>query len=260
MQQAVARVADAAERRLPSDYQLITGAANVVAGYFAVGDTVTYNVQLTGGHSYTVLAAGDKDVGDVDIRITDPSGVAVASEAGTDSIAFLEVRPATDGVHSVHVQLYRANLASFVAMALFEQKGNSVTPAKLTSTAESFYRLGASRNSSAPMGTIAWSSGSRQWNLWGMALEQGETMTMNRVWLPAGKHAIMANGDDSSTDIDLFLLSEADTVARDVAADAVPLIVYENAESAWYKLSVKNITGSGRSMILATVLNVTPRS
>lgn len=85
-------------------------------GYRQIGGAITgtlemqrqqeHTVPLNAGACYAIVAAGDQNVEDLDLRVIAPTGNVLGQDVATDSHPVVKICPAISGPHRVQVRMY----------------------------------------------------------------------------------------------------------------------------------------------------------
>lgn len=93
-------------------------------GLLAEGSSKTYTTTLTAGLAYTIVAGGDEDALDVDVKVFDESGNLISSDSDFSDRAVVRVNPRWTGTFHIVVTMARTAgySARYVLQTGFRQR------------------------------------------------------------------------------------------------------------------------------------------
>lgn len=106
--QASARLAKLIDAGNGEGYTLINNKFSLGGGWLKKSEewTTLYSINLTGGKKYRVIASGDDDAKDVDLRILDAKMNQVAIDDGTAVDAIINFTPKMTGKYTVQIRVF----------------------------------------------------------------------------------------------------------------------------------------------------------
>lgn len=120
--QASIRLAKLIDAGNGDGYALVNNKFSLGGGWLKKSEdwTTLYSVNLTGGKNYRVIASGDDDAKDVDLRILDAKMQQVALDDSTAVDAVINFTPKATGKYTVQIRLYdsKGNVDSLCISAL----------------------------------------------------------------------------------------------------------------------------------------------
>jgi hypothetical protein len=237
----------------------------VLAAWVDQGDSVSFIRPLSGGVSYTFLAAGDKDAQVVNLEILDERSTNVLKSDGKKQAdAVLEFTPAANANYTLRLSLSqsRKNYPCICVATILKKDGFKLPLAnldtcskkitdELTATDESLQKQFGKR--------LDFYKAKNQWALYGGVLKQGETLQVDNIALGQGPKGFIAVGDNNTQDVDLFLLDQnGRTVKSDESTNPVAVFVHEPGPQR-HSLKALNYKGSAALVFMSTFDVITPR-
>lgn len=222
------------------------GSVCILGAFVQPGATVTFRRDFRADRNYAILAGGDTDAEDIDIRILDPFGRQIAADTAADACPAVSFQPRSAVVHEVRVSLARASRASFVFVAVMRDGGYRV-PEDNQIVAASFLlsRLQACRDVSESGGARMLTT-ANNWAVYGCLLAGSQKMTIDNISLGHGRRAVVTGSDTNDSDLDLFLkYNRSDRIQEmDDAPDSAP-VVTTLANGGFSRLQLENARSSG---------------
>jgi hypothetical protein len=263
--QAFVRVtdnADFAKRVIGYGY---ADGVSVLAAWVDQNDSVSFIRPLNGGTSYTFLAAGDKDARVVNLDILDDKGTKVLKSDGKmQPDAVLEFTPAVTGNYTMRLTLAqsRNNLHCMCVATILKKDGWKVALSSLDTCAKKITDVLAAVDDDIRTKTgnrLDFLKAKNQWALYGGILKQGETLQVDNMTLGRGMKGFIAVGDNSSQDVDLFLLDgNGTTIKEDTRTDPVAAFVHEPGPQK-HSLKALNYKATGPSLVFMSTFDLLSR-
>jgi len=257
MAQAVERVLDGAGiATKDTEYGFIDGQFCVLGAYLPKEQTVSMSFKLKAGTSYMFIGGGDDDANDVDLYLKNAAGTTLARDEEEDATPIVAFEPTTSGSYSLVLNLQNSDTkASFCALVALQEGGFEVPVSNLDAATKSCLEFCAIV--SEKMGSASFHQKTGEWALYGGLLKSGSSNTISGLDFEAASHAIVATGDDNTTNIDLALLdANGATVEEDIAKDATPIVTHDMQKGISYKLKISNKKSTGAALIIAAVLDI----
>ncbi|HZZ80296.1 MAG TPA: hypothetical protein VFE62_17420, partial [Gemmataceae bacterium] len=124
--QACARLGQLVDSGNADGYTLHNNSFTLGGGWLKPGEqwTSIYSITLEAGKKYRLLAAGDNNVRNVDLRILNAKGIQVAIDGNHFSSASVDYTSTAGGRYTVQMRLQAANSTDAVCLsALMEHLG-----------------------------------------------------------------------------------------------------------------------------------------
>jgi len=211
---------------------------------------------LTEGKNYEFVGAGDDDVKDLDIIITDDRGRVVAEDTDNDATPLVRFTPDKTGRYTLKLKLEDARVSCFCGMALLERGGWKVPVKNLDAAMDSM--LEHCRNV-ARQRPARFLDVTGEWAVMGTILEEGKSQIFNDIRLGTGRTAVTAGGDTVTRDIDLAIFEDGDSpkiIVKDEDDDAAPLVDCRTTDDRRYGVVIKNSKSNGGTLIFTAILTV----
>lgn len=234
-----------------SNYGFTDKSVCLLCAFQKVGGSNRITIRLNSDNQYIFMGGGDSDVTDLDIVITDSEGVEVAKDKKADNSPIVNFNPSSSNSYTVSLNLYSSNedRSSFSCMAILIKGGYSVPVSTLDNTINNFMTIGIRANEKTG---IKFHDYENQWCLYGNLLEEGNSNTISSIRLGDEDHIIIATGDDSASDIDLFLLKNDEEIETDTETDSTPVLIYSTKDSERYGIKTKLISTSKSASFVVT--------
>jgi hypothetical protein len=225
----------------------------LLGAFIKKSNVVTWSTYLEYGKKYALIGGGDKDAKDLDITVRNSSGEIVVQDGKIDANPVVLWTASSTGKYTFELKLYNCNTnGSFCALAIMEQYANKIPSSNLT---QSLSKSFAMWEGAEGVYNIKFHDKANQWCLFGMVLESGKSQTITNLDLDTLSHLFISTGDSNVDDIDLCLLnSNSSAIKCDEADDANPVVRYQTSNSFYYGLKTKNISSSGLSFIITSIL------
>jgi hypothetical protein len=228
---------------------------SVLGAFVRVGQSSSFRLPLRAGEIYAFVGGGDNDATDVDLLVKDSTGQVLARDRLANATPSVVFSPPTSGSYSITVDLYSATTSgSFVALAVLSN-GPRRYSVPLDNLVSAFMKGLAQAALLSEAGGIRWyHEGSNQWAMFGQVVEQGDSMRIQQLTMDERLHAVVAAGDDTAQDLDLFLRRQGRMLKSDDDLDATPMLSYYTSAGPGYEIEVKNVRSRGPSLVVATIV------
>lgn len=191
----------------------------LLGGWIATGGELQYTLNFEAGTSYLIVGAGDRDVKDLDLSVSD--GESSVEDAEDDNTPFVHVA-AEDGAE---VTVTLTNFAGsgqpdFCVLIILQSQGGDGNAGELVQAANNLVKA---------VGGVGggWSSEPDGWCLVGGNFASGEEQGINRSF-DAGHYALVGFGDSNCKDLDASVTDdEGNPVAADEETDSTPVVQFD---------------------------------
>jgi hypothetical protein len=251
--QAVTRVM-ASMRKVGDDFGFDEGVC-IMGAFLAPKATVAFDRPLRAGSAYVILGGGDNDAEDLDIEVLGPDGRVVARDVETNAVPVVRFTAPRSGTYTIRQKLYKARSSSFCLLAVLRQGGWDVPRSNLEAATTKLVSFGTAVDQTTPK-AVTFHDGANNWAVFGSVLRKGDQYTHTDLSLGTGQRVMLAVGDASARDLDLFILDSAGSlVGKDDKPDALP-IVRLDTRATTYSMRVKNADSRGPTLVLAAILKL----
>lgn len=197
------------------------------------------------GTSYIVIAAGDEDATNVDLRISNETYEVVAQDLETDRIAIVEFTPKAGANLTIEVELYEANTASFVSFVVLREYGVQISRNDLDIAAASLMNQGETMNQDQEAVSrylrFNFDYLLPQSCLFGGLVAGGDQRALTNLSMGGGDARVIAAGGSNVDDIDLILYdSSGYELVSDVQTNALPVVDYYTSFYSTYQVEIVN--------------------
>lgn len=206
-----------------SGYGLLSDSFCLLGGWITKGHMLQYTVTLQEGHSYLFVGAGDRDVKDLDLSVSD--GTNTVEDTETDNTPFVHVQAES----TVEVTITLTNFdgsgePDFCSMIILEDEGGQANLSSLNQAAtglcQMIDKLGEEWE------TDKASDGS-SWCLMGGLMGTGGALGLSRSFAP-GTYVLVGWGDSRAGDVDASVADgDGEVVAADTENDTTPVVPFE---------------------------------
>lgn len=262
MTEAVGLVAGAASRLdARSNYGFSVEHSAILGAYVRQGQKISMRQSFLKAHEYVLLGGGSSGAEDVDLAIVDASGNPVAADISADATPVVKFRPPADGTYEIRLVLAKSRSGgNFVAVATMRSGGYSVPSATIVA---SFSKALNGATRVAGNAAIRSRGGlvfheQANWSFYATVLKPHEKTSFSGLHFVKSPTIVLAGADEHSTNIDLAVqdINTEAMVAKDVAPDAMPLVVVNSVDpSHRYRVHVENVAGTGPSLVTMLVLD-----
>lgn len=244
MQRAAQQAASAGEY---TGYGTASDGLCLLGGWIATGGELQYTLNFEAGTSYLIVGAGDRDVKDLDLSVSD--GESTVEDAEDDNTPFVHVA-AEDGAE---VTVTLTNFAGsgqpdFCVLIILQSQGGDGNANELVQAANNLVKA---------VGGVGggWSSEPDGWCLVGGNFASGEEQGINRSF-DAGHYALVGFGDSNCKDLDASVTDdEGNPVAADEETDSTPVVQFDvEGEGVSGNLMLKMHEAKGNAFGVAILL------
>jgi hypothetical protein len=225
-----------------------------LGGLITDGGTLSISVPFEAGRTYLLIAAGDDDAVDVDLKVVGRSGWTIAEDRDNSAAAVVEFRPSASGTADVEVTLYRSREnTSYCSLVLLSDRGWALPLDSMTSSlAQVIAAYGVLHQSG---GADNVSIDRNVWSLVGAITRGGGTQNVTGLAVPEGTHAYFAATHLNRGDVDLRVRQSASgrLVGEDLRADGFPIVVVDNYG---YPVDVSTINAAGQPTAFVSTMIV----
>jgi S1-C subfamily serine protease len=225
---------------------------SILGAFLRPGRTVSVTRRLERGVAYALLGGGDSGAQDVDIVVRSEDGTVIAVDRDDDATPGLGFRVPVTGRYVITLALERAGRGSFCALVVMREGGYDVPVQNLRTAMINAITQGYRVNQKG--GGARFHQEDNQWSLFGSILRQGESITISGLTMEEGNHAVLATGDESARDLDLYLIDEDDdVVGKDEDDDATPVVA--GRTGGRYAMRLANQRSRGAALTIAMILD-----
>jgi len=229
---------------------------SIMGGILRDGQWFRAPRQLLPGITYTIVAAGDEGVGQLQLRVYDLHGTPMGTVIESGGFAYVTIKPdLVDNMYTVEVRQVKSTGGRHACAALtFRQAGAGISTADVQ---RGLSNLAAELQKAGATGDASFNDMGGQVSLYGTLLTEQESRTYEDVGLAVGNHVFLATSDGSAKDLDLIVTSDDGTsLVKDTGAGATPFASYNGVGTVKVKLICKK--ASQPSMTMLSILNVAP--
>lgn len=229
-----------------SGYGAATNSFCVLGGWLATGEQLQYSFSMTKGKSYLIVGAGDGDVKDLDLSVSD--GEDAVEDTEDDNTPWVHVK----AERTVQATITMKNFAGsdeldFCCFVILEEGGadgsGKALVSAVTGLAKELADVEGVGLDKTP-GAICFMGG-----LFGTGGELGITRTFTE-----GAYGLAGWGDKKCQDLDLALYEGKKKIAEDTEDDAQPFVECEVEGEVRGTIQLKMHAASGNSWGLCIVL------
>lgn len=257
--QAFERVTKAAQDNAKiGDYGYNDGIC-ILGAWVKNGDSITFGFPLKKDINYLFIAAGDNDAQDIGVSIEDKNGNVLETEKREAPDAMVPFAPPEDGSYTFRLRLpkSRNNLPCICTVCLLKEKGIDVPLKNLNECSTLIIRWLADTDKKLQRDgqRLELRNAKNQWALYGAVLDKGGESVITNLDLGLGRRALYALGDKNAKDVDLFLMSNGQVVAKDEKTNFDALIDYNANGNQRYSLKMRNYEGQ-LAIVMSAVFDV----
>ncbi len=216
---------------------------SLVGTYMSQGDVYPMLKNFERNGNYVIIAAGDEDATDVDIRVLDGNGNVLAEDMETDSLAVIEFNVDRDGQYRIEAELFEAEQPSFVSFVILQEGGWYVPRREFDIAKETMFGMCAGANDGAEDNGlfVQFNDTPGQATIFGGLLGGEEGTMLTNLRFGDGDVLIVAAGDSDVEDIDLTLLDDRDQeLTADQLPDAKPVLTHTTSSQERYKVDISS--------------------
>jgi hypothetical protein len=256
VEQSLMRCFESAERYVENERYGYASGVSLVGSFMAPGESFTFDMYFEGHRDLMIIAAGDDDAIDVDLRVHDPKGGLVAEDTAYDEEGLVEFSTGRAATYTVEVELYSADADSFVSFVLLDADGGYIPFHDLELAMDNMLDMWRGGDVVAERDGIElnYNRSENQPCLFG-ALLQGDTqVSLTGLNFDSGEMMAFAGGDSDVEDIDLVLNGDrGDELVADRLRDAHPVITHRTSSRRTYEVVLVNAAAAGTIPTFAIV-------
>lgn len=206
-----------------SGYGMLSNSFCLLGGWITKGHMLQYTVTLQEGHSYLFVGAGDRDVKDLDLSVSD--GTNTVEDTETDNTPFVHVQAESTVEVTITLTNYDGSgEPDFCAMIILEDEGGQANLGSLNQAATGLCQLLDKLGNEWE--TDKASDGS-SWCVMGGLMGTGGELGISRSFAP-GTYVLVGWGDSRAGDVDASVANgEGEVVAADTETDNTPVVPFE---------------------------------
>lgn len=244
VQRAAQQAATAGEY---TGYGTATDGLCLLGGWVASGGELQYSLPLEAGTSYLIVGAGDRDVEDLDISVSDGESTIEDAEDDNTPFVHLEAQEATEATITL-TNFAGSGEPDFCVVIILQSKGGAGDADELVQAANNLVKA---------VGNVGggWSSDPDGWCLVGGNFTSGEEQGIYRGFAP-GHYALVGFGDSNCKDLDASVTDdEGNAVAVDEETDSTPVVEFDvEGDGVSGNLMLKMHESKGNAFGVAVVL------
>lgn len=205
-----------------SGYGVLSDGFCLLGGWISEGKVLQHRLTLQAGRSYLFVGAGDRDVVDLDLAVSD--GTSEVKDEETDSTPFVHLK----AERTVEVTVTLTNFdgsgePDFCALIILEDEGGQASLSSLSQAAAGLVQAidkVAEQYETDRTGELS------SWCLLGALMTTGQQLGMSRTFTPGG-YLLVGWGDSRARDVDAGVANaEGEVVAADTEADTTPVVEF----------------------------------
>lgn len=218
----------------------------VLGGWLSTGGELEYSLNLEAGTSYLFVGAGDRDVKDLDISVTD--GSSTVEDVEDDNTPFVHVAAEDTVEATITLRNHQGSgQADFCVLIILQSKGSGGSAGDLVKAAKGLVQAVSGVGG-------GWSSDPSGWCLVGGLFATGEEFGISRGFEP-GEYALVGFGDANCKDLDASVADdEGNPVAGDEETDSTPVVPFQAEGEVSGSLNLKMHESKGNAFGVAIVL------
>lgn len=217
------------------------------------GEEARFSYGLSAGERFIFAGAAAEGVVDLDLAVTDSSGRTLVRDAAVGASPIIEFAAPSSGTYDVVLSIPAGQQAGIGALAVLRQGAPTFPEDRLAEAV--MWLLDAAQVSCDLAGGSAVLRGEGRWMLFGVILDEDETVLLPGFSTGGGAHTFIAAGDSRSSDIDLEVLDEHGAeLASDVASDPLSIVEHGAEAGQVLKIRLTNFEAVGPTVVIATVL------
>lgn len=214
---------------------------SLVGTYMSEGDIYPLIKNFEQNENYVIIAAGDEDATDVDVRLLDGNGNLIVEDVETDALAIIEFNVRRAGQFRIEVELFEAEQPSFVSFVILQEGGWYIPRREFDIAKEAMFGMCENANEGAETedGYVQFNDVPGQATLFGGLLGGEEGTTLTNLQFGNSDVLIVAAGDSDVEDIDLTLLDGRNReLTADRLPDANPVLTYRTSSRERYNVDI----------------------
>lgn len=229
-----------------SGYGAATNSFCVLGGWLSTGESFKYKMPVQKGKGYLFVGAGDRDVADLDISVTD--GTETVSDTEHDNTPWVHVGADSNVDATITVTNFKGSgEADFCCLVILEEGGADGSGKALMSAVRG---LAAQLDKIDGVGTEK--TGGAICFMGGL-FGTGGKLGIERPFAP-GEYGLVGYGDKNCVDLDLGLYEGGELVAEDTGKDATPVVECEVSANARGVVQLRMHEAKGNAWGLCVVL------
>lgn len=234
-----------------SDYSGYGAASNsfsLLGGWITKGNELRYSLTLEGGKGYLCVGAGDRDVGDLDIAVSD--GTQVIEDDETDNTPWVHVEVEETCKATISLKNFNGTAeGDFCVLIILEEGGAGATGKQLVVAASELAKSVDKAGFQTDHGDGSPSGFCLMGGLFGTGGELGLERGFSE-----GDYSVVGWGDKNCQDLDLSVTANGEEVCADDDDDSTPVGNFNVDGEARAAMHLKMYKASGNSFGLLAVL------
>lgn len=235
-----------------SGYGMVSNSFCLLGGWITKGHMLQYSLTLQEGHSYLFVGAGDRDVKDLDLSVSD--GTNEVKDEETDNTPFVHVTAESTVEVTITLTNYDGSgEPDFCAMIILEDEGGQANINSLNQAASGLCQMIDAVGNEWE--TDKASDGS-SWCLMGGLMGTGGELGLSRSFSP-GTYILVGWGDSRAGDVDAAVQNgDGEEVAADTETDNTPVVPFEVSGKSPLvgTLNLKMAQAKGNAFAICAVL------
>lgn len=235
-------------------YSLRTDYTSMFTAFLSKGNAITFTTYLNSGNNYAFAASGDDNANDVDIYVTNKSGVEVAKDESTSRNPCVYFTPKYSGNYTVKLKLYNAETSGcFCNLLTLIEGGENIGVENITTAM--YNTILACAYMYSINNDIKFLNNYNQWCMYGSVLNNGSSNAIENLKIGTEDIILLAWGDDNTSDVDVKLFDKyQNVVCEDTENRALAVCSCSTSSYNSYKLQYKNYRSSGPAVIIAVIM------
>lgn len=230
-------------------YGAATNSFSLMGGWLSTGETLQYQMEVEEGKGYLFVGAGDRDIKDLDLSVTDGDATVEDTEDDNTPFVHIEAKAATT-ITITMTNFAGSGEADFCTFIILEEGGAEGSGKALVAAATELAKV---------CQTVEKQTGVKTDKTPGLAclmgglFGTGGELALNRTF-HEGKYALVGWGDANAEDLDLTLTEGDETIAKDTETDATPVVPFEVSGETTCGLEAKMFKAKGNAYGLVAIL------
>lgn len=229
---------------------------SLVGTFMGVGESYPMVKNFNSNTNYIIIAAGDVDANDVDIRVRDRSGRLIAEDTSYNREAIVEFNSGRGGQFTIQVELYSADNDAFVSFVILQEDGWYIPRYDFNIAANEMLGLCEDANGilARDRKSLIPNNVRNQACVFGGLMGGEEGTTLTNLQFGDGEVVILAAGDSDVEDIDLVLFDHRGReLASDLASDPYPVLEAWSTAGRLYEVELTSAAASGTTPTFCVV-------
>lgn len=233
-----------------SGYGMATNSFCMLGGWISTGGELQYSMTFEAGTSYLIVGAGDSDVRDLDIAVSDGSNSLEDSE--TDNTPFVHFGFEEPVQATITLKNYQGSgQPDFCIMLILQSEGGEGNAPSLNAAAQGLVRAVGGVGGGWSTEAASDPSG---WCLVGGLFGTGGELGLSRNF-SEGSYALVGFGDAKCKDLDCAVVGEdGEAVAADTETDSTPVVQFEASGDVTGSLVLRMHEANGNAFGVALIL------